>query len=79
VNKLEVAMVLDNTGSMAGTKLSTLKTAASNFVDTLSSAAARSADPDAVKIGLVPFSMTVKVGSGYQGAPGWTPRRRADQ
>lgn len=68
LNKLEIALVLDNTGSMAGTKLSTLKTAASNFVDTLSQAAARSTDPDAVKIGLVPFSMTVRVGSGYQNA-----------
>ena len=68
VNKLEVAMVLDNTGSMAGTKISMLKTAASNFVDTLAAAAARSTDPDAVKIGLVPFSMTVNVGSQYQNA-----------
>jgi Flp pilus assembly protein TadG len=68
VNKLEVAMVLDNTGSMAGTKITMLKTAASNFVDTLSAAAARSADPNAVRIGLVPFSMTVNVGSQYQNA-----------
>ena len=68
VNKLEIAMVLDNTGSMAGTKLSTLKTAASNFVDTLSAAAARSSDPDAVKISLVPFSMTVNVGTAYRNA-----------
>lgn len=68
LNKLEIAMVLDNTGSMAGTKLSTLKTAASNFVDTLSAAAARSAEPNAVKIALVPFSMTVRVGSGYRDA-----------
>ncbi|MEI9964044.1 MAG: hypothetical protein WDM92_04430 [Caulobacteraceae bacterium] len=52
VNNLEIAMVLDNTGSMAGTKLSTLKTAASNFVDTLSTAAARSSDPNAVRIAL---------------------------
>ena len=67
---LEVAMVLDNTGSMAGQKISLLKTAASNFVDSLSAAAARSTDPNAVKIGLVPFSMTVNVGSQYQAA-GW--------
>ncbi len=67
-NKLEIALVLDNTGSMAGTKLSLLKTAASNFVDTLSEAAARSTDVDPVKIGLVPFSMTVRVGSQYQNA-----------
>ena len=68
VNKLEVALVLDNTGSMAGTKLSLLKTAASNFVDTLAAAAARSTDPNAVRIGLAPFSMTVNVGSTYQTA-----------
>ena len=68
VNKLEVAMVLDNTGSMAGSKISLLKTAASNFVDTLAAAAARSTDPDAVRIALAPFSMTVNVGSTYQTA-----------
>ncbi len=68
VNKLEIALVLDNTGSMAGTKLTLLKTAASNFVDTLSAAAARTTDPTAVKIGLVPFSMTVNVGSTYKTA-----------
>ncbi len=66
VNKLEIAMVLDNTGSMAGTKISLLKTAASNFVDTLSAAAARSTDPNAVRIALAPFSMTVNVGSTYK-------------
>ena len=68
VNKLEIAMVLDNTGSMAGSKLSLLKTAAADFVDTLSQAAARSSDPTVVKIGLVPFSMTVNVGSTYKTA-----------
>ena len=67
-NNLEIAMVLDNTGSMAGSKLSLLQTAATNFVTTLSTAAARSTDPNAVKIGLVPFSMTVNVGSQYQTA-----------
>jgi len=66
--KLEIALVLDNTGSMAGTKLATLKTAASNFVDTLAAAAARSTDTDPVKIGLVPFSTTVKVGADYSTA-----------
>ena len=68
INKLEVSMVLDNTGSMAGSKISLLKTAAASFVDTLSTAAARSTDPDSVKIGLVPFSMTVNVGSAYRDA-----------
>jgi Flp pilus assembly protein TadG len=66
--KLEIALVHDKTGSMDGTKLSTLKTAASNFVDTLAAAAARSTDTDPVKIGLVPFSTTVKVGAEYNTA-----------
>lgn len=61
VDRLEIALVLDNTGSMAGTKLSTLKTAASNLIDTLVAAAARSTDPNPLKVSLVPFSMTVRV------------------
>ncbi len=73
VNKLEVALVLDNTGSM-GSKLGTtntkkidaLKTAAKSLVTTLAAAAARASDTDAVKISVVPFSMTVNVGSTYQ-------------
>jgi Flp pilus assembly protein TadG len=68
-NKLEIALVLDNTGSMSqNSKLSILKTAASNFIDTMAAAAARSTDPNPVKIGLVPFSTTVKVGSSYSTA-----------
>ncbi|MDB5425745.1 MAG: von Willebrand factor type [Phenylobacterium sp.] len=61
MDKLEIALVLDNTGSMAGTKLSTLKTEAKKLVDKLMAAAARSSDPNAVKIALVPFSNTVRV------------------
>ncbi|THD77584.1 MAG: VWA domain-containing protein [Phenylobacterium sp.] len=63
--ELEIALVLDNTGSMAGTKISNLKTAASNFIDTMSAAAQQTGDPNAVKISLVPFSETVRVGSTY--------------
>ena len=61
VDRLEIALVLDNTGSMAGVKLDTLKTAGANLVDTLAAAAARSTDPNPLKISLVPFSMTVRV------------------
>ncbi len=73
VKKLEVALVLDNTGSMAsylgGTKkIDALKTAAKSLVNTLAAAAARASDTDAVKISVVPFSMTVNVGSTYQTA-----------
>ena len=38
MDRLEVALVLDNTGSMSGTKLSTLKTAAKDLVDKLEAA-----------------------------------------
>jgi len=63
IDKLEIVMVLDNTGSMGGTKLANLKLAANNFIDTLKTAAERSSEPDAVKIGIVPFSSTVRLGS----------------
>jgi Flp pilus assembly protein TadG len=73
VNKLEVALVLDNTGSMAsnlgsgGSKINALITASKSLVDVLGAAAARATETDAVKISVVPFSMTVNVGSSYQG------------
>lgn len=72
-NKLEVVMVLDNTGSMAyslgsSTKISALKTAASGLVTTLQTAAGNSSETDPIKIGVVPFSMSVNVGSTYQNA-----------
>jgi Flp pilus assembly protein TadG len=69
LNHVEVALVLDNTGSMAGTKISTLTSAAQTLVSTLLGQAG--ADPNAVKISIVPFSMTVNVygtttiGAGY--------------
>jgi Flp pilus assembly protein TadG len=73
VNKLEVALVLDNTGSMAsnlgsgGKKIDALIAASKSLVDVLGAAAARATENDAVKLAVVPFSMTVNVGSSYQG------------
>lgn len=61
--KLEVALVLDNTGSMAGTKLTNTKAAAKSLIDTLAASAATSALTDPLKISLVPFSNTVRVQS----------------
>lgn len=60
---VELVMVLDTTGSMAGTKLATLKTAASSLVDKLTSGGTAN-----VKIGVVPFAQYVNVGvaSRYQ-------------
>lgn len=72
VNKLEVALVLDNTGSMDSylggvKKITALKTAAQSLVDVLAAAAGRASETDAVKLAVVPFSMTVNVGSSFQG------------
>ena len=47
---IEVALAFDNSGSMAGTKISTLRTAALNLVDTLFSSAQNSTKADPVKI-----------------------------
>jgi Flp pilus assembly protein TadG len=69
---LEIALVLDNTGSMndslgrGGSKISLLRTAASNFVDTMSSAAKASSVANSISISLVPFSNTVRVGEKYK-------------
>jgi Flp pilus assembly protein TadG len=60
-NRVEVALVLDNTGSMAGTKLANTKAAALDLIDRLAAADSRSVEDDAVRISLVPFSMTVRV------------------
>lgn len=68
--KLEVVLVLDNTGSMnytygGMTGIVGLKTAATTLVDTLFAS-----DPTLryVKIGVVPFTSTVNVGTQYQNA-----------
>jgi Flp pilus assembly protein TadG len=68
LSHIELALVLDNTGSMADdNKLTDLKSAAGTLVNTLSASVSPS-DPTALKIGVVPFSMTVNVGSQYQTA-----------
>ena len=64
MGRLEIAMVLDTTGSMQGSKIANLQTAAKNFVTTMEAAHNRSALPastPAVRIAVVPFSTTVKV------------------
>ncbi len=74
---IEVAMVLDNSGSMAGTKIANLKTAAKCAVNILFYG---SCTPDAgatkdahTKIGIVPFTFFVNVGTGYANAT-WMDR-----
>ena len=58
-NTLEVVMVLDNSGSMSGTKITSLQTAANSLVSILFGSDTTSAT---VKIGLVPFSNNVNIG-----------------
>lgn len=56
---LELVMALDNTGSMSGTKLTALKSAAHHWCILYGS---KTTVPD-LWIGLVPFSQTVNIGS----------------
>jgi Flp pilus assembly protein TadG len=64
VKKLELALALDNTGSMAqNNKLTELKTAAKNLLTTLQAAAKQPGD---IKVSIIPFDTTVKVGTGYK-------------
>ncbi len=60
VRGLEVVLVLDNTGSMAtNNNIASLKTATQNFINILFDHAQ---DEEDVKIGLVPYSNSVRVG-----------------
>lgn len=61
VQGLEVVLVLDNTGSMNNNNnISALRTASANFVEILFD---RTSDPTDIKIGIVPYSTSVRVGS----------------
>ena len=61
--RLRVALVLDNTGSMADSgKLTALKSATKNLLAQLQSAASSAGD---VYVSIIPFSKDVNVGSGY--------------
>jgi Flp pilus assembly protein TadG len=61
---IEVVLVLDNSGSMAGSKLTSLKTASNSLVDILFG---DDAAPTNLKIGLVPFSNNVNIGPSNTG------------
>jgi Flp pilus assembly protein TadG len=57
---IEVALVMDNTGSMGSyNNIAALRTAATNFVNIMFD---RAPDPEVIKIGLVPYSTSVNVG-----------------
>lgn len=61
LDRLEIALVLDTTGSMKGTKLTTLKSSGKSLVDKLAAASLRIAEPNPIKISVVPFSQSVRV------------------
>ncbi len=62
INGLELVMVLDNTGSMSGSKLTSLKSAATDMINILYS---ENESVDDLWIGLVPFSQSVNVGTSH--------------
>jgi Flp pilus assembly protein TadG len=66
--RLEVALVLDNSGSMSGSKITTLKTAAVDLTEDLFALGDNSTLTDPVKIAVVPFAGSVNVGSQYASA-----------
>ena len=59
VRGLEVALILDVTGSMRGTSIEALRTASMNFINIIYD---RTSDDEFVKIGIVPYSIAVNVG-----------------
>jgi Flp pilus assembly protein TadG len=61
----EVTLVLDNTGSMAGTKIAALKTAANQLNDILFGTDTTSTH---LKVAIVPFAASVNVGKTYKTA-----------
>jgi Flp pilus assembly protein TadG len=68
VKKLELALVLDNTGSMASNgKMTQLKSAAHSLLSTLQTAAKQPGD---IKVAIIPFDKIVNIGTGYA-ASGW--------
>ncbi|MDX2156826.1 MAG: pilus assembly protein TadG-related protein [Hyphomicrobiaceae bacterium] len=64
---VEIALVLDNSGSMAGQPIADLQTAARNLAQVVFTGGAESGR---VKVGIVPFSGMVNVGAGNR-ASGW--------
>lgn len=63
-NALELALVLDNTFSMRGSKITTLRTAAKNLVRSIHASATSSGA--SVKIGIVPFTRYVRLPKSYK-------------
>jgi len=62
-NSLEVSLVLDVTGSMAGSRIADLKTAAADLVDIVVWDGQSSSDPQYSKLALIPYANAVNVGA----------------
>jgi Flp pilus assembly protein TadG len=65
---LEIALALDNTGSMSGTKIEALKSATTTLINILFG---QETVNEKLKMSLVPFSQTVKVDTATFLANGW--------
>lgn len=75
-NKIEVALVLDNTGSMNQSgKLAQLKLAAKNLLDTLAKV---SPDKGTIRVSLVPFATQVQTGFDDKNPPSWVYFNKAE-
>jgi len=64
----DIVMVLDNSGSMSGSKISTLRTAATDLTNILMGINTSGGAPDRVMMGLVPFTAYVNVGANNKNA-----------
>jgi Flp pilus assembly protein TadG len=65
IGKVEVALALDNTGSMSGNKITQLKLAAHELVNVLKNAAQ---NPGDAKVSIVPFGTQVKLDTAFRDA-----------
>ncbi len=78
---MEIALVLDNSGSMAGQPIADLITAATSLTNTVFAGVT---DANRVKVAVVPFAGSVNVGSEYRAAAwmdrdGLSPMHHQDQ
>jgi Flp pilus assembly protein TadG len=63
-NTIELALALDNTGSMDSSgKMTALKTAANNLIDIMKDA---TTETDQIKVSVVPFATQVKISTGFK-------------
>lgn len=65
-SSIEVALVLDNTGSMRGSKISSLKSSAKNLVNAIMT----EDGSDMVNISVIPFADYVNIGTNNRSEPG---------